>query len=158
MPTQSKETDKTNYFSRLLTLETAYRVYNGAIGLSVLAQYFLSEGGDRKPNEYLLDGYLHLAEAILPNRFFNLPLTALNALRANQAFFSLIDWMPSTIPSFANGIDVFNHGINILWHRHQYEERKKMQAEQRMQEEEVEGTEMVCFPDDQGAVFRAKMD
>lgn len=88
---------------------TAYRGYNALVALIVLNNYVNDPNASAL--EFLVDATIHAMEAIAPNSCNQLGV-ALNlgrAMQAGVAFFS----GNSTIPRAANGVDVFNHALNV---------------------------------------------
>jgi hypothetical protein len=121
--------------------EIAYRGWNGLTAIAVA--YDLYTDPAASVSESLPDILLHGVEAIIPNFLPRKVMIGLNVLRGTQAgiafltneavFISMtpsdipmgfigifpkvsLSWALSKIPKAANGVDVINHGINIVKH------------------------------------------
>ncbi|CAM2885675.1 Uncharacterised protein [Legionella steigerwaltii] len=107
-----QETPKSVTMYNLLNWSTVYRGYNALVATLVLFQYV--NNPEAAAIEYLPDVAIHAFEAIAPNSLNNLAAGAniTRGIQAGLAFFS----GNSTIPSVANFVDVFNHGVNT-YHR-----------------------------------------
>ncbi|QMT61505.1 hypothetical protein [Legionella sp. PC997] len=96
----------------LLNWSTVYRGYNALVATLVMVQYLTNP--DAAAIEYLPDVAIHAFEAIAPNSYNSLGIGG-NVARGIQAGFAFFSGN-STIPSVANVVDVFNHGVNV-YHR-----------------------------------------
>jgi hypothetical protein len=105
------------YHIRDIDWELLYRAYHGLISVTVLYQYMTNPKAEA--DEYLPDVALHALEALIPNRWTLFALGA-NGLRAVQAGWAVISGV-SSIPLFANKLDIGNH-LLTMYHRYQNSE------------------------------------
>lgn len=100
--------DKMNVY-HLLNWALAYRGYNAAVAALVMYQYI--NNPQAAALEYLPDVAIHALEAVAPNSLHDVAIVGnvARAVQAGVAFFS----GHSTVPSSANLVDVFNHGMNF---------------------------------------------
>lgn len=95
--------------SHLVNWSLAYRGYNAAVAALVMYQYL--NNPQAAALEYLPDVAIHSLEALAPNSLHDVAVVGnmARAVQAGVAFFT----GHSTVPSSANLVDVFNHGMNF---------------------------------------------
>lgn len=94
--------------------ENQNRCYNGLVAVAVTGSYFLSKSAS--PQEYFFDVGVHTFHLLLPANASNSSLvvaTALDASRVGVIYLRGIT-NDSTIPTFLNFVDLFNHGYNFI--------------------------------------------